>query len=191
MPFLFVASIHTMMYTAVYKYVSITDPFGSGNRHLAFFSSSLGVRTMIIATWSWAALAGLLTISPLTEVTYKAMTSQCGPAYPNSGPQYFHFSFFVVTCYIVPLVIVAVCYARLFRAIRNYGSRMRRTTTEPPAFVYAQQRRVTGTLLLVVTMFVFSWTSWAIYAFCTIFIKNINPYANPIVSILLSAADNR
>lgn len=62
--------------------------------------------------------------------------------------------FFVVTCYAVPIVVICFCCDRVFGAIRRYGSRMRPTTTEPEAVVYAHQRRVAVTLVLLVFMLV-------------------------------------
>jgi len=140
---------------------------------------------MIFAAWAWAVLAGSLTVSPLTTVLYKPATSQCGPAYPRQVSHYIHFTLFVSTCYVIPLAVVAVCYARLFGVIRQYGTRLRRTTTEPKTIVCIQQRRIAVTLLLIVVTFTLSWTPWTMYAFCSIFVENIGPYANPIVSFVI------
>ena len=62
--FFWVASIHTLMYIAAFKYATIRDPF----------SAALNERTiaaMITAAWVWAGVVGYLSVHGLTDVKFQ------------------------------------------------------------------------------------------------------------------------
>lgn len=177
LPFLFVASIHTLMYMSIHKYLSLASPF---RRSL----STRSVVAMMAGAWLWAAVAGASTVSPLTDVVYKPGTTQCGPRYPSDAASLAHFFFVVVSCYAVPMLVVGVCNALTFAVIRGHGARMRLHSTEEWRRIRAQQRRIAVTLLLVVLSFAVAWTPWVVYAFYVIFASghDVRPPAvvNPI-----------
>ena len=107
LPLLFVASIHTLMYISIHKYVSIAYPFSR-------LLTKRRIIGMICAAWLWAALSGYLTIHGLNRVYYKNYTTQCGPEYPYNFPTYLHMVFTLVTGYFIPLFIMVICFAGIF-----------------------------------------------------------------------------
>jgi len=60
-PLFVVASIHTLMYISVHRFVTVRNPHSrSMTRHR--------IATMIAAAWVWAVVASAVSISGLTEV---------------------------------------------------------------------------------------------------------------------------
>ena len=179
LPFFFVASIHTLMYIGIHKYLSIRYPLGQ-------FLTRTRVRVMIGAAWVWATIAGYLTVHGLNTVTYKPLTAQCGPAYPTNAWTYSHLIFIVITCYLIPLIILAVCYIGMFREIKALSVRMEQNTTMEKELIYMQQRRITLTLLIVLVFFVVCWSPYIIYSVSVSFKEDkasMPKYANPFVSM--------
>jgi len=142
----------------------------------------------LAGAWLWAAAAGASTVSPLTNVIYKPGTAQCGPRYPSDIASFAHFFVIVVTCYVVPMLVVGVCNWLTFAVIRGHGVRMRLHSTEEWQRIGGQQRHIAVTLLLVVVSFAIAWTPWVVYAFYVVFDNDNDeqPPAiiNPIVSLL-------
>jgi hypothetical protein len=177
-PLFIVASIHTLMYISVHKFVTIRDPH---NHSL----TKRRVGVMISAAWAWAIIASAVSISGLTEVNHSRYTTQCSPKYPDDAKSYTHLVLAIVTCYLVPFVVIAVCSIGMFVVIRSYGKRMRNSSTVDEDEIYAQQRHVTVTLFLVVVTFVVCWTPIVVYSIYSTVIRDeerIHHLANPIVS---------
>jgi len=127
----------------------------------------------------------------MTDVVYKPGTAQCGPRYPSDAASFAHFFFVVVTCYVVPMTVVAVCNLLTFAVIRGHGQRMRLHSTEQWRRIGIQQRHIAITLLLVVVSFAVAWTPWVVYAFYVIFAdghEHSTAIVNPIVSLPLTPA---
>lgn len=105
-----VCSIHTLMYIALHKYLTITRPFSTITKKRTFL--------MVGAAWIWAVIIGYLNLHGMTRVTYKPNTSQCDPAYPNSTLSYVHTAIFDVTCYVIPFCLMLFCYVKIFKEIK-------------------------------------------------------------------------
>ena len=119
------------------------------------------------------------------QVNHDPYTTQCSPKHPDSPASYAHLVLAIITCYAVPVVIIAVCSFGVWRAIRSYGRRMRDSSTVDVDELYAQQRHITITLFLVVAVFIISWTPVVGYAIYSTVVHNegkVDRLTNPIVS---------
>jgi hypothetical protein len=198
MPLLFVASIHTLMYISLHKYISITRPFSRIITYRRIF-------ILIALAWFWAFLSGYVTVHGLSRVRYKPYTAQCGPDYPHDLRSYMLPVYISVTCYLVPFVIMIFCYARVFSEIRAHSLRLEKHTNQEKDTIFLQQRRITVTLLLVLVIFVLTWTPYIIYSVYASMIKDktkinhnfnaisywfgyLNSACNPIIYALRSPA---
>ena len=178
MPLFFVASIHTLMYISLHKYVSITRPFSRIVTYRRIF-------ILIAMAWTWALLAGYVTVHGFTKVEYKPYTTQCGPEYPHNLRTYMLPIFICVTCYLIPFTIMTFCYARVFKEIQAHSQRLEKHTNQEKDTIFLQQRRITMTLFMVLIIFVLSWTPYIIYSVYASMLKDktqINHSANAIVS---------
>ena len=179
MPFFLVASIHILMYISIHKYISIRWPFTK-------ILTRQRIWLMIGTAWTWAALTGYLTVHGLNRVKYKPYTAQCGPSYPHDSRTYGHWAFVALTCYLIPLFIIAFCYISMFLEIRAHSARLRTNTTIDRDFVFMQQKRITVTLFMVLVIFFISWTPFLIYFTYTAIIADksrIPAWVNPAVSV--------
>ena len=179
-PVTFVTSIHLMMYIGVHKYMTITRPFDAPltKKHIGL---------MMLAALVWGAVIGYLNVHGLNRVYYKPYTTQCGPEYPHDVITYVHTSIMIVTCYVVPMLVLIVTYSRIFGEVRAYSERLGKHSDVVWQHIFAQQKRITITLLLVLVCFVLCWTPYVVYSIYISSIKDkttINGNANAIVSIL-------
>ena len=160
-PFLLIASLHSLMYICIHKCISITDPFTSGQ-----IMTKVRIGILIGAVWFWAALSAFLTVYGLNSVSYKPYTTQCGPQYPNKEEPwtYVHVAFINTTCYFIPLLTIIVGYVRIFHLIRKHTRRLQTTSSEREDQLLAQQKHITMTLILMVICFILCWTPYIIYA---------------------------
>lgn len=186
-PFFFVASIHTLMYMAVFKFMSIHDPF-------KFALSRVQIFLLIGAAWGWAAVIGTLSVVGLSKAEFEEYTTQCGPRYNHDPKSYAYFTIILITCYVIPLGVIAGCYVGMFNEIRSHGRRLRHTSTFDRDKIYAQQRGILVTLLVVVIAFVVTWTPWVVYSLYAIFASVDNNtvlhWVNPIVSSSNCSSDS-
>ncbi len=181
MPLFFVASIHTLMYISVHKYISITRPFS----HIITYRR---IFILIAMAWFWAILSGYVTVHGFSKVEYKPYTTQCGPEYPHDLQSYMLPVYICMTCYFIPFMIMTFCYARVFKEIKAHSLRLEKHTNQEKDTIFLQQRRITKTLFLVLVIFVLSWTPYIIYSIYASSIKDkakVNHNFNAIVSTIL------
>ena len=162
MPLLFISAIHTLMYMAVHKYLTIIHPFED-------YMTKKKTFLMIGAAWLWALFIGLCTVFGFNSVSYKPNTTQCGPDYPDGGhpKRYIFAGIVIISCYLIPLIVIVFCYVKMFKEIKRYTHRIVETTTWEEEEAFSQQRRITITLFVVLIFFVIGWTpyiSYTIYA---------------------------
>ncbi|XP_046543665.1 neuropeptide FF receptor 2-like [Haliotis rubra] len=175
-PFCLVASIHTLMYISIHKCYSITRPF----------SSSFSLRCVLLmmaCTWIWAGFSGTITVVGLNSVTYKKGTSQCGPKYPHDEPTYAHHAIFLITNFVVPLLILVYCYLKMFKVIRAHTKRLQENTTLEQDVILAQQKKVAVTLFIVLACYITCWIPYNIYTIYVTSLKdknNFSIYINPL-----------
>lgn len=178
MAFFLITSIHNLMYISIHKYITITKPF---SRTLTYKK----IIVMIAFAWGWGAVCGTLTIVGLSNVEYKTGTTQCGPVYPTTINHYIHHVIIDVTCWLIPVVVMIVCYRSMFIEIKAYSQRSITHTNQEKDSVIAQQKRITITLFIVLAVFILCWTPYLVYSVYATALRDrssISVYANAVVS---------
>ncbi|XP_076360936.1 melatonin receptor type 1B-B-like [Tachypleus tridentatus] len=177
MALLLICSIHTLMYISIHKYISITRPFSQMMTHQK-------ILLMIATTWVWAAVCATFPLLGWNKITYKKGSSQCGPGLPKSWKECSHSILITFSNYIIPLVVMFFCYSRIFREIHSHIQRMRETSNITVEDTVFQQKRVSVTLILVLSCFLVCWTPYVLYSTTIAFIQDqskiplvINPIA--------------
>lgn len=183
MPLFFVASIHTLMYISIHKYITITRPFSRS-------MTRRRILLMIAAAWFWATLTGYLTVHGLNTVLYKPFTTQCGPRYPTTIRAYFHPLYIGLTCYLIPFVIMSFCYARIFREMREHSDRMEANSNLEKEMLFRQQRRITITLFVVLAVFIISWTPYVLYSFYVSALKEKSDVPSALNAVVSTSVDS-
>ena len=182
-PICIVTSIHTLMYIAFHKYLTITRPFSSVTK------SRTMLNLMVVAAWIWGIVIGYLTLHGMNKVYYGENTSQCGPMYSETTLTFMYVCTFCLTCYVIPLVIMVYCYLRIFQEIRAASKRMIHHTNQELDVVIRQQKRIFLTLLSLLIVFCLCWTPFFAYTIIKAVTENksmIPSELNPVVGIKIS-----
>ncbi|XP_013786636.2 alpha-2Db adrenergic receptor-like [Limulus polyphemus] len=177
MALLLICSIHTLMYISIYKYVSITRPFSQVMTHQR-------ILLMIVVTWGWSAVCATFPLLGWNKIIYKKGSSQCGPGLPKSWKDRSHSILITFSNYVIPLAVMIFCYFWIFKEIHSHIQRMRETSNIPVEDTIFQQKRVSMTLVLVLSCFLICWTPYVLYSTTVAFIQDkskvplvINPIA--------------
>ncbi|XP_056007842.1 melanopsin-like isoform X3 [Ostrea edulis] len=153
----FLTSLQTLMYISIHKYLSITRPL--------IRITKCKILIMIMAAWVWGIICAALTTFILSHYEYKEKTMQCGPEYPGNTVRSIIFHFIIQTSNLyLPLGIMLFCYIRIFQEIKKHMQRMDENSAMDRKQIFAQQRRVTVTLFIVLACFVLCWLPYCVYA---------------------------
>ncbi|XP_014672688.1 PREDICTED: high-affinity lysophosphatidic acid receptor-like [Priapulus caudatus] len=183
MAFFLIASIHTLMYISLHKYISITRPFSR-------FMTPRRIGAMIVCVWAWAAVVGI-TLFVWTTAGYKPGAMQCGPVIPRTQREKAHSLFVTITCFACPLAIMIYCYFGIFREIRRHSARLKQHTHMDPDHVIEQQKRITMTLLLVLFCFILCWLPYIVYSNYAALVSRDKEHISPIWNaVKFHAANN-
>ncbi|XP_071157701.1 uncharacterized protein [Mytilus edulis] len=171
-----ITSIQTLMYISIHKYLSITRPLTQ--------ITKCKILIMIGAAWGWAIVCASLTTFILSTSKYKEGTMQCGPKYPTYSTKSLTFHFIIQASNIfLPLFLMIGCYVRMFAEIKQHMQRLDENTALDRNMIFSQQRRVTITLLIVLSCFVLCWIPYCVYSNYAAFVRDkstIPRYANAI-----------
>lgn len=171
-----VASIQTLMFISIHKYVSITRPFSR-------FMTPRRIIGMIAFTWVWSFAYAIAGATGWTENVYKKGASQCGPVYPHTRTQMSHSICNTMINFTIPLLVMCFCYTNIFCEIRRHMSRMRENTNIDMKNSVMQQKRISVTLFVVLICFLICWSPYIVYSSYAAFVndkKNIPFMANPL-----------
>ncbi|XP_066943793.1 uncharacterized protein [Macrobrachium rosenbergii] len=173
----FMLSIHTLMWISIHKYISITRPFSR--------SVTPGkITMMILAAWAWAIFYNLTPTSliGLTDTEYKLGASQCGPAIPRALSQYIHSAINTTVNLALPITIMTFCYYRIFKEVKDHLKRMRHFADESACNSLIEQKQITETLCIVLSVFVLFWLPYIVYSMSLALLgkKYVPVIANPI-----------
>ncbi|XP_063599111.1 tachykinin-like peptides receptor 86C isoform X2 [Penaeus indicus] len=195
-------SVHTLMWISIHKYISITKPFSRS-------VTPRKIVLMIIMAWAWTIFFNLLPtpLIGLTETVFKPGASQCGPPPPKKRLQYLHAGLNTTINLVIPLVVMSYCYYKIFKEVKDHLSRMQEFTDVNVRNSLIQQKQITETLCIVLSVFVLFWLPYIGYSLSLVFLgqeavpKIFNPIAylfgymnsacNPIIYALRSPSFRR
>lgn len=171
-------SVHTLVCISIHKFISITRPFST-------CMTPRKIVMMIVAAWVWTILFNL-TPTPLiglTNTTYKKGASQCGPLPPKQPKQFVHSAINTACNLVIPMIVMCYCYYRIFKEVKDHLSRMRDFADASVRNSIIQQKRITETLCIVLSIFVLFWTPYIVYSLSVVFlgIERVREIFNPIV----------
>ena len=182
------ASLHTLMYISIHKYVSIRRV----HRNYFVPLKNCISYVMIVASWLWGVTLAVLTTTILSKSIYKSKTMQCGPQYPK----FEHRTFLLhgINQFIgigLPLGIMIFAYVNIFMFIRH-NTKTRRRLSAASDRVHdviscsrPNDKGVVKTLIIVLACFFLCWTPYVCYTNYATFTedKSKMPYfLNPLVS---------
>ncbi|XP_071513023.1 uncharacterized protein [Panulirus ornatus] len=170
-------SVHTLMFISIHKYISITRPFSQS-------VTPAKIVMMIVAAWTWTIFFNL-TPTPIigwTTSTYKRGASQCGPCPPKKTMQFVHAGINTLVNLVIPIIVMSYCYFCIFKEVKDHLNRMRDFADVSVRNSLIQQKRITETLCIVMSIFILFWTPYIIYSLSLVFLgkENVPEIFNPI-----------
>ncbi|KAF4528603.1 hypothetical protein B566_EDAN009207 [Ephemera danica] len=171
------ASIHTLMFISIHKYISMTRPFSRA-------MTPLRISLMACTVWVWSCVYNLLPFFGMTHNVYKIGATQCGPIIPCTPPQKIHSFLNTSMNFLVPLIVMSFCNFKISRAVGEHMGRMRQTSNMNYRNSVLQQKHITVTLIIVMVCFLACWTPYIIYSCLLVILtdkESVPPILNPIV----------
>ncbi|XP_047484422.1 tachykinin-like peptides receptor 86C [Penaeus chinensis] len=170
-------SVHTLMWISIHKYISITKPFSRS-------VTPRKIILMIVMAWAWTIFFNLLPtpLIGLTKTVFKDGASQCGPPPPEKGKQYIHAGLNTSINLVIPLVVMSFCYYKIFKEVKDHLSRMQEFTDVNVRNSLIQQKQITETLCIVLSVFVLFWSPYIGYSLSLVFLgeEKVPAILNPI-----------
>ncbi|XP_042880397.1 melanopsin-like isoform X2 [Penaeus japonicus] len=164
-------SVHTLMWISIHKYISITKPFSRS-------VTPRKIILMIVAAWAWTIFFNLTPLIGLTKTEFKRGASQCGPSPPEEPRQYIHAALNTSINLVIPLVVMSYCYYKIFKEVKDHLSRMQEFTDVNVRNSLIQQKQITETLCIVLSVFVLFWLPYIVYSLSLVF---LGPARVPVI----------
>ncbi|XP_045603823.1 uncharacterized protein [Procambarus clarkii] len=170
-------SVHTLVGISIHKFISITRPFSR-------CMTPGKIVMIIVAAWTWTIIFNL-TPTPIigwTNSTYKKGASQCGPLPPKQKMQFVHAFINTMFNLVIPIIIMSYCYYRIFKEVKDHLNRMRDFADVSVRNSLIQQKQITETLCIVLSLFLLFWMPYIMYSLSLVFLgsENVPEILNPI-----------
>ncbi|OQV17875.1 putative Visual pigment-like receptor peropsin [Hypsibius exemplaris] len=182
------ASLHTLMYIALHKYLSLRF---AGSSVMASGSQIRHTVAMIVAAWVWGFLFATGLVAGWTKIEYKIGTTQCGPKIPDRDNlrEISHSIFTSASNYLVPFAVIFFCYASIFRMFRRSLATLKSDFQALSRRDYLfRQRKIATTLVIIFLAFLTCWTPYIGYSSSVAFFRDksrVPPVLNPVAYIFL------
>ena len=167
-------SAHTLMWISIHKCIGITQPISKRitQGQLVF---------MICLVWGWSILYSITPVLGWTDTIYRRGASQCGPTTPVTMLQKSHGLTNTIFNQMLAISVTTYCYYRIFREVKTNTIRLQAIGSNVQNSLI-QQKRLSMTLLIVVSCFALMWTPYIIYSNLLISLGNeaVSEILNPI-----------
>lgn len=144
------ASVFTLIGLSVHKYFSIKKPA----RRIITTRRAL---IMIIVSWIVAGLCAAVPFIGWNRIIFKPYSKFCAPAPSETTAQYVHVIFLFFISYILPIVVVAYLYVRIFQAVSTHRKLIRKTRVIDDRGILGQ-KRILVTICIVFVVSMLFWT---------------------------------
>ena len=158
-----VGSIHSLMYISIHKFFSLVKPLSRIITHRRMWM-------MISLAWLSAFSCAIGPLVGWSSNEFKNGTTQCGPKYPETPLERSHAYYVLIIGYFIPILVIIVLYTCIFQTIRQYTERLRLHSSMDIQQIFRQQKRIIGTLFILVLSFVLLWTPYFVYASLGMFV---------------------
>ncbi|KAK2852494.1 hypothetical protein Q7C36_007695 [Tachysurus vachellii] len=146
------------------RYFVICRPLG--NVHLRVKHAALG----LLFVWSFSFVWTIPPVLGWSSYTVSKIGTTCEPNWYSGDPHDHTFIItFFLTCFILPLAVIIVCYSKLLRKLRKVShSHGRLVNARKP------DRQVTHMVVVMIVAFMVAWTPYALFSV----IVTIHPIIN-------------
>ncbi|XP_059488992.1 uncharacterized protein LOC132204485 [Neocloeon triangulifer] len=171
------ASIHTLMFISIHKYISMTRPFSRA-------MTPLRISLMAASVWLWGTFYNSLPLFGMTSNVYKLGATQCGPIIPCERSEKIHSMINTLVNFGLPLIVMSFCNFKISSAVRDHMGRMRACSNVNYENSVLQQKHITVTLVIVMVCFLACWLPYIVYSCLLLSLSDktkVPLYLNPVV----------
>ena len=155
----FIATMLTLMAMTMEKYFSIVRP-------LSRFITEKRTKRFVVAAWVLTLLFSSLPLLGFGRYGFNKTTQSCGLAFPDTAIERVYLVLTSFLGFVLPLGVMCVANVIIFMAIRKHSKRLKRHVQgrAAKAGVTASQKHFTVTVLIILAVFIVSWTPFLILA---------------------------
>ena len=155
----FIATMLTLMAMTMEKYFSIVRP-------LSRFITQKRTKRFVVVAWVLTLLLSTLPLLGIGRYGFNKTTQSCGLAFPDTTIERIYLVITLFLGFVLPLGVMSIANVIIFMAIRKHSKRLRRHAQgiAAKAGVTASQKHFTMTVLIILAVFIVSWTPFLILA---------------------------
>jgi len=162
---LYTIFIHTMI--SIDKYFAVVKPF----------SRAMTVRRTWLTSFVLWTIASFMSLGPLIhigEYQYNKTALVCGVGFPKNKIDSIYMLLLFALGFIIPNVVNAHVYFKVFRAVRQHSKRLHKTSISSSFDVLKLQKRLVLTAFFSLLCFLLCWTPFAVYVTMAIVSESID-----------------
>jgi len=155
----FIATMLTLTAMTMEKFFSIVRP-------LSRFVTPKRTKRFVIVAWVLTLLFSTLPLVGFGRYGINSTTQSCGLAFPNTASERIYLMLTLFLGFMLPLGVMIVANIIIFIAIRKHSARLQRHVQgrRAKAGISASQKHFTVTVLIILAVFILSWTPFLVLA---------------------------
>eukprot|EP00111_Clytia_hemisphaerica_P011911 TCONS_00034984-protein len=162
---LYTIFIHTMI--SIDKYFAVVKPFSRAMTVRRTWTSSF-------ILWTIAIFMSLGPLIHIGEYRYNRTALVCGVGFPKNKIDSIYMLFLFALGFIIPNIVNAHVYFKVFRAVRIHTKRISKTSVTSTCDVMKLQQRLVLTAFCSLACFLLCWTPFAVYVAMAVTSKSID-----------------
>ena len=118
---------------------------------------------LLTAVWSWSIIIGVLPVLGWNQYTHTALNTMCKVSF-TEGRGYI--LLVIVTCFLIPLLVMFYCYLRIFLKVRFHKKQLHRWNHNSDAQRnFKRETRTAEVVFTVLFVFIVCWSPFVIVHF--------------------------
>eukprot|EP00112_Aurelia_sp_Birch-Aquarium-sp1_P015641 Seg349.3 transcript_id=Seg349.3/GoldUCD/mRNA.D3Y31 product="Rhodopsin GQ-coupled" protein_id=Seg349.3/GoldUCD/D3Y31 len=155
----FMVTMLTLMAMTMEKYFSIVRP-------LSRFVTRRRTQKFIAGAWILTFVIASFPLLGFSSYGINGTTQSCGIAYPKRTLEKLYLVMVLFLGFALPLCVMTIANARIFLAVRQHSKRLKKhaQSNVAKAGIVASQKHFTITVVIILVLFVTSWTPFFLLA---------------------------
>ena len=164
----FMVTMLTLMAMTIEKYFAIVRP-------LSRFVTSSKTKKIVAITWLVTLFIASFPLFGFGQYSFNPSTLSCGIAFPKITTEKLFLLTIITLGLVMPLAVMSFAYIRIFIAIRKHSKRLMKHArgASAKASILHTQKHFAITLVIILALFVLSWTPFFLLATIAAFSKDV------------------
>ena len=145
---------------------------------------------MLIYIWTHSTVLSLLPLTSITTYDIKEGRGQCSVKIPEKPGEKLTATFYIVTGFFIPLLIMSFSYLRIMRRVAKHARRASHMSHTASIDRKHMQRHVAITMIIVLIVFIICWTPFLVMSLLGAYVPALSNPALANFSFLLGFANS-